>query len=214
MDIATIRRWYESLESGRVHAVCGTSGREVTSSSVGGVAPLPTDVRRLIFPGAFNPLHDGHRGMADLAEQRVGAPVEFEISLENVDKSSLDEEGIRVRLQQFTPDQRVWLTRAMRFSRKAELFRNVTFVVGADTIARVADLKYYEHDERLRREAIAQIADCGARFLVFGRNCDGRFNVLDALILPDELKDLCEGVRASEFRADISSSEIRIARDE
>ena len=43
-----------------------------------------------IFPGAFNPLHDGHREMVNIAREILGQSVTLELSIKNVDKPSLD----------------------------------------------------------------------------------------------------------------------------
>ena len=44
---------------------------------------------QVLFPGAFNPMHDGHRTMVRLAEDVLGKPVTLEISAFNVDKPPL-----------------------------------------------------------------------------------------------------------------------------
>ncbi|HEX2474763.1 MAG TPA: hypothetical protein VHK01_08460, partial [Lacipirellulaceae bacterium] len=41
----------------------------------------------VLFPGAFNPLHDGHLRMAEVAQAHYGVPVTFELSIANVDKA-------------------------------------------------------------------------------------------------------------------------------
>ena len=52
--------------------------------------PASKSQPRAIFPGAFNPLHQGHLRMSEIAAKRLGVPVEFELSIENVDKPPLD----------------------------------------------------------------------------------------------------------------------------
>jgi len=162
-----------------------------------------------LFPGAFNPLHEGHRRMAAVAEDLLGRRVEFEISIENVDKPRLDYTEMAVRLQQFA-DQTLWFSRAATFFAKALSFQGATFVVGIDTLERIDDPKYYSNSESNRDDAIRWISRCGCRFLVFGRHDPRRgFVHLDDLPLSAPLADLCQGVPESAFRADISSTELR-----
>jgi nicotinamide mononucleotide (NMN) deamidase PncC len=166
-----------------------------------------------IFPGAFNPWHHGHCQMAELAEQRLKQPVQIELSVENVDKPPLDFAEIRQRLAAHS-DRVVWLTRAPTFLRKAELFPGATFVVGADTIVRIAEPRYYGGSVEACRAAIERIAQLGCRFLVFGRVVNGTFESLDDLRLPVELRAICDGVGEHEFRDDISSTALRRAQGE
>jgi nicotinamide mononucleotide (NMN) deamidase PncC len=163
---------------------------------------------RLILSGAFNPLHSGHRSMAEIAATRSGVPVTLELSIANVDKPTLDFLEIEDRLAG-VPDYPVLLTRAATFAEKAALVPGAVFVVGADTIARIADEKYYDGDHKRRDSAIASIAASGCRFLVFGRAVNGQFRLPSDLRLPSQLRGLCEEVNESEFRQDICSTELR-----
>ena len=70
--------------------------------------------------------------MAAVAEQVLGHPVAFEISIENVDKPPLDFLEIDQRAGQFSPEQTLWLTRAPQFVDKAQLFPGATFELAHD----------------------------------------------------------------------------------
>jgi hypothetical protein len=166
-----------------------------------------------IFPGAFNPLHRGHRGMAEVARRRLGQPVTFEISIANVDKPPLDYAEMASRAAQFGPDESLWFTRAPTFVEKARLFRGATFVVGVDTLTRLADPRYYGHDAAARDAALAEIAALGCRFLVFGRDTPTGFRALSDLSLPGALSAICQEVPPTAFREDISSTALRGAAD-
>lgn len=164
---------------------------------------------RAIMPGAYNPRHAGHRQMQAAAAERLGRPVELEISLWNVDKPPLDYQEIERRVAQFEPLETVWLTRAPTFLEKARLFPEAWFVVGADTAVRIGLPKYYGDDVRRRDAALDELTASGCRFLVFGRQSENRFLTLDELDLPPALRALCEGVSEREFRIDLSSTELR-----
>jgi nicotinic acid mononucleotide adenylyltransferase len=161
-----------------------------------------------LFPGAFNPPHWGHERMAEIASQRYGRPVTFEISIINVDKRPLDFIEIADRLERLS-GQLVLLTRAATFVEKSQLAPGCIFVVGADTIERIADPAYYNNDAARRDEAIAAIAKQGCRFLVFGRTIRGSFATLSTLNLPRQLRAICDEVTESEFNAEVSSTELR-----
>lgn len=177
-------------------------------------SPDPNEHRApLLFPGSFAPLHEGHREIAALAEKRTGKPVVFEIAARNVDKPPLDYIELTNRVEQFDDPTRVWLTTTPTFVEKAKLFRLATFVVGIDTITRIADPRYYGDDAEKCRAAIKSIADAGCRFLVYGRvNPAGVFQTLRACDLPIELLAICEEIPETEFRRDVSSTELRAGR--
>lgn len=170
----------------------------------------------IVFPGAFNPPHAGHLQMAVIAEKRLGRPVAWELSMANVDKPPLDFIAIRSRVEALRADdgdRLIALTHAPTFREKAELFPDATFVVGADTLLRIAEPRYYEGNEARRDAAVAKIAGRGCRFLGFGRTIDGRFKTLDDLALPLALRALCDEVPEDQFREDVSSMELRRQHD-
>ncbi|HYO25422.1 MAG TPA: hypothetical protein VEQ85_10800 [Lacipirellulaceae bacterium] len=175
-------------------------------------APLP-----VVFPGAFNPVHAGHLRMAAAAEARLGLPAAWELSVTNVDKPALDFIAIRDRVAGLQGDAKrrpIALTRAATFREKAALFPGSVFVVGADTLVRIGDVRYYG-GETLRRDAvIREIAAQSCRFLAFGRVVGGQFQRADELDLPAALRALCDVVPESEFRADVSSTELRARQPE
>jgi len=165
----------------------------------------------VIFSGAFHPLHVGHRRMAEIAEKLLGKRVEFEITILNPDKPPIDYTEMKERIDQFGSGRVVWLTRAPTFVEKARLLPGTTFIVGTDTLRRIANPRYYGGDPAACRAALLKIAARGCRFLVFGRNMGPGFVGLHQLDLPDPLRSLCQEVGEDVFREDVSSTEIRRA---
>ncbi|MGD9647853.1 MAG: hypothetical protein AB7U73_19235, partial [Pirellulales bacterium] len=151
----------------------------------------------------------GHRRMAEIAAARLGVPVEHEITIDNVDKPPLDFLDLEFRARQFAANEALWFTRAPTFVEKSRLFPGATFVVGADTITRVGDPRYYASDPTRRDDALAALTAAGCRFLVFGRKVGDKFETLDDLTLPPALAAICRGVPPEAFRDDISSTELR-----
>ena len=181
-----------------------------------GLAPYvamgpPLDAVRILMPGAFNPLHAAHRAMAAHAAKIVGADVVFELCIRNVDKPALNYLAIAERLAQFEPSESILLTRLPTFVEKARQFPRVTFVLGVDTLLRIADVKYYGSAEA-RDGALDELAQHGCRMLVFGRIIHDRFVGFEELEVPAALAAICTGVDEAEFRHDISSTALRSNR--
>ena len=180
--------------------------------------------RKVLLPGSFNPLHQGHMEMARLAAERPGYTVWYELSCVNADKPAIHTRETKRRLVNTILDKNekasagpsptfrphgLLITRLPTFVTKARFFPECFFAVGADTLVRVADPRFYENSVVARDRAIAEITSLGCRFLVFGRLTDRRFRELHHLRLPDLLFDLCEEVPEHDFRYDISSRDIR-----
>jgi len=148
--------------------------------------------------------------LARVAEELRQQPSAFEISVTNVDKPPLAGETVRHRLTQFAGESPVELTRAPTFVEKARLFPQTTFVIGADTAARLFAPKYYGDDEDRMHAALEEIANSGASFLVAVRiDAAGRVWTLHDILVPRRYADLFTEIPEHRFRIDTSSSEIR-----
>lgn len=169
----------------------------------------PASPPAVLFPGAFNPLHDGHRTMIHLAQTLLEQTVTLEISAFNVDKPPLDYFDMAHRDTAISAEYPLVFTHAPTFVEKSEIFPGVTFLVGVDTIKRVADPRYYNSSVEHCLDALTTIRDRGNRFLVFGRQQGDKFESLNDLLLPDVLRGICDGVEEEMFRHDISSSQLR-----
>ena len=169
-------------------------------------APSP----KVLVPGSFNPVHDGHVSLARIAEELRQQPASFEISVINVDKPPLANETVRHRIAQFAWKSPVELTRAPTFLEKSRLFRGATFAIGADTAERLVAPKYYGDDEDRMHRALEEIGNAGGSFLVAVRiDAAGRIRALNDILVPRRYVDLFTEIPEHRFRFDTSSSEIR-----
>jgi nicotinic acid mononucleotide adenylyltransferase len=166
----------------------------------------------LVFPGSFDPLHEGHLRMAVVAQNIAGRPIDFELSVTNVDKPALDYLELQSRTAQF-PGRSLWLTRAATFLEKLDIFPAGTFVMGADTYERLADPKYYGGSVEATERAVHQIATRARGLIVFGRERKGVYEDPAQLDLPPALRKVTTFVSQNEFRMDISSTALRWQRE-
>src|SRR5690606_12025449 len=125
----------EAVQDGRREmVVVRADGRIVTGDDIG---------PRAVLSGSFNPVHDGHLGLAAVAAARVGLPSLFELPLLNAAKAPIELHEARKRALQFGGVAPVALTRSPLFEQKAALLPGSVFVVGVDTAERVVDPRFY-----------------------------------------------------------------------
>lgn len=167
---------------------------------------------KAVLPGSFNPIHEAHTGMRRTAEGILKTNVSYELSVQNVDKPMLDYIDLDERIAGFNQAPYV-LTNQPTFVAKAELLfphDGGTFVVGADTIQRIDQRRYYNDSMRRRNLAIARLAELSISFLVFGRVDENHtFQSLSMLEMGSDLRTLCVDIPEDTFRLDISSTAIR-----
>ena len=206
-------------------------GMEISTQNIAVVAPLEQLLRgevqiaemdlqgrwstaakrqgRVLFPGSFNPLHQGHIELAAAAQRLADSPLHLEISVENVDKPALAYREILGRLEQVKGLFPVVLSRAATFAQKVQFLPGSLFVIGCDTAVRIFDSKYYPAGEAGREKALGQLVSAGVRFLVAGRFFDGAYKTLKDVQIPEKYSSLFDELPQSVFRRDISSTEVR-----
>jgi len=124
-------------------------------------------VSNIIFPGSFNPCTKNHLEMAKIAG---GDGVTMEMSVINADKPPMDYISIQERLATIPIGESnicgVALTNAPKFIQKSPIFPHSHFIVGADTLNRLCDQKYYA----VPVETALQDAFAHHGFIVFPRH--------------------------------------------
>lgn len=190
-----------------------------------------------VYPGSYNPLHEGHINLAaaaiQLKKRSLDAPVVFEISALNADKPPLSKDEIMRRVRQFCKGSEsdkmlqkagltnvaVCITSRPFFQSKAALFPDCNFIMGADTLSRLLQYKYYENSRDNMIAALCKITEAqNCSIIVGGRKDSSRElgfidlkSVLETEELPRCVTEKLFGLSEEQFRADISSTEIRNA---
>lgn len=153
-----------------------------------------------LFPGAFNPPHEGHFGIAS----SMGVPVTFEISADSPHKPSLSLVDLLQRAKLLRGQTRLFTKGCPLYIHKALRFPGSGLIVGADALARIYDKKWCANPADLTRSFNAQ----KITFWVFGREIGGKFTTVVDLMKanPTMLGLNCTAVPG---RWDVSSTQIR-----
>lgn len=161
-----------------------------------------------LMPGAFNPPHEGHLGIADSFENDHGRRVVFEVTATPPHKAALSIQDLLKRAKLLQGRDRLFSTNIPMYLDKARAFPGMPLLLGADAMARVLDPKWGLNITNMLKEfnSLGTTLYVAER-LVNGEtiNCD---NVTDSLtesqlvLVEDLIQDL-------PGRWDISSTELR-----
>lgn len=167
----------------------------------------PVSINRLrqyrnlaVYPGSFNPLHHGHKGIYDLLTAR-GYHVIFEISKTRYQKAPYPEKKFQALTKQFAGFSELLISDAPLFSDKRDQLAhfNPCWVMGYDTAKR-----WINENKRVDDTERKKIATMNVIFI--GRLIDGIYHD------PSSLLDGSERYRYQivDYRCDISSTQIRM----
>lgn len=143
------------------------------------------NINHALMPGAYNPPHDGHLGMADAFESVYGSKVVFNITTNPPHKEELSVQDCLKRARLLHGRDRLFTRNDPLYLDKARNNPNTAMLIGADALIRMLDPKWGVEIKPLLQE----FKDLGTKFYVSGRTIDGKFiNGWDAVCtMPDDL---------------------------
>ena len=164
--------------------------------------------RIALMPGAYNPPHEGHHGMAEAYEKLVYAHVVYNVCATPPHKDMLSVQDLLKRAKLLRGKDVLFSQGDPFYLDKARLYPNTPMLLGADAMVRLLDPKWGMEITPMLEE----FDSLNTRFAIAGRTVNGKYttvlDIIDSLTLDqrarfDHLFDEIPG------KWDVSSTEIR-----
>jgi hypothetical protein len=161
----------------------------------------------VLFPGSFDPCHDGHRMIVDAVERQYLRRTAYAVTADPVHKPALRAVDLldrvaSIRLAGGRAASIVLTEHDPLFIDKARQFPGAGIALGVDALLRMLDPSWGP-DVGEMLEAFRRLR---TTFYVVGRVVDGRWTTIDDAPIPDAFRDLFKSV---DGRQDVSSTELR-----
>jgi len=141
-----------------------------------------------LMPGAFNPPHQGHFGIAKEVEETYNKRVIFEITAEPPHKAKLSIQDLLKRAALLKGYDRVFTEQAPLYLDKAKKYPGYPLILGADALVRLLDPKWGIPTTQV----LKQLEYSNNKLFVSGRTINDKFMTCQDIIfqLPVELRDI------------------------
>jgi hypothetical protein len=165
----------------------------------------------VLFPGSFDPCHDGHRMTVDAIERQCLRRVAYAVTADPVHKPALRAVDLldrvaSIRLSGGRAPSIVLTEHDPLFIDKAQQFPGAGIALGIDALLRMLDPSWGPEVGQM----LETFRALGTTFYVVGRVVDGAWTTIDDAPIPGSFRDL---FRSVDGRHDVSSTELR-TRDE
>lgn len=172
---------------------------ELTSQVICPATDSSEKVCRAIYPGAFNPAHEGHKAIAKKTH------AVFNIEINPPHKGQLSVAEILQRLKGLRHHDTILTSGCPLYVDKSDRFNNHPIVMGADAFLRMLDPKWGPEPKAL----LNRFSQNGTKIMVFGREINGKWVSADEAISRVPESASCYDLVPVDGRWDISSTQLR-----
>lgn len=134
--------------------------------------------RKVLMPGAYNPPHEGHHGVAAAVEAVADLPVIYTVTADNPHKGQLSVQDLLKRARMLRGKNRLFTRGDPLYIDKARMFLDTPIAMGADALERMLDPKWGADPAKM----LYEFAQLGTRFYVSARPVNGRVLTLGEVL--------------------------------
>jgi len=144
--------------------------------------PRGTNELYALMPGAYNPPHEGHFGIAEEVQYAFHKSVLFEVTAEPPHKNALTVQQLLQRAKLLQGRDRIFTQKEPFYIDKARAFPKMPLVLGADAMVRMLDPKWGLDV----KEMLGSFYEMGTKLFIVGREVNGVFTTCENIL--DDIK--------------------------